>query len=202
MSVPNESQFCADFFNANAHKYDLTTSEGCGQYNEALVVALRIKDTKWGLLKKNPGQTQYNGHGIDIIIYALPFEGDTKLRSIDILGDAESINAHPIWLPDSVARYTIADWLATPNGNPVPVNMVPWVAYDENSFQKLKATLAYDYGRRPQGADFDVTVWSARVFHSAYMGPDKKPLGLDAAIKRHRPEWCAALGIPVDSNWM
>ena len=34
------------------------------------------------------------------------------------------------------------------------------------------------------------------------MGPDKKPLGLDAAIKRHRPEWCAALGIPVDNYWV
>jgi hypothetical protein len=30
------------------------------------------------------------------------------------------------------------------------------------------------------------------------MGPEKTPLGLNAAIKKHRPEWCAALGVPVD----
>ncbi len=104
---------------------------------------------------------------------------------------------------------TVADVSAIPdnppNPNPQPpANTVPWVPYDENGFQELKRTLAYDYARRPQGADFDVTVWAARVFHSSTMGPEKVPLGKEAAMNKHRPEWCGALGvpvIPVPPNW-
>lgn len=75
--------------------------------------------------------------------------------------------------------------------------MVPWVGYDEGSFQELKRQLAYDYARRPQGADWDVTVWAARVLHSATMGPERVPLGQVAALAKHRPEWCGALGVAV-----
>jgi hypothetical protein len=86
--------------------------------------------------------------------------------------------------------------MAEPASAPVD-DMVPWVGYDENGFNELKRQLAYDYARRPQGADFDVSVWAARVFHSAYMGPEKTPLGLVAAVDRHQVEWCAALGVSV-----
>lgn len=82
-------------------------------------------------------------------------------------------------------------------GDDSPEGYVPWVQYDENGFQELKRQLAYDYARRPQGADFDVSVWAARVFHSCYMGPEKEPLGMEAALVKHRAEWCAALGVPV-----
>jgi hypothetical protein len=97
-----------------------------------------------------------------------------------------------------------SDWLEKPNQGGEGGEhdfMVPWVPYDENSFQTLKKQLAYDYGRRPQQADFDVTVWAARVFHSQYFGPEGKPLGFDIAMRKHRPEWCAALGVPVDDHW-
>lgn len=76
-------------------------------------------------------------------------------------------------------------------------NVVPWVGYDEGGNKELKRQLAFDYGRRPQGADWDVSIWAARVFHSAYMGPAKLPLGMAKALMKHRLEWCAALGVPV-----
>lgn len=194
-------------WNNYSHQFNLTTNEGCGKYTEHWVnYAQSYGWSKVGHLKKNVGQTQYNGHANDAFLYADGTGNPNGLyQSVDLIGSAESTNPndppHIFWGVD-IPRYTDVDWLATPNSNPTPINMVPWMGYDENSFQKLKQQLAYDYGRRPQGADFDVTVWSARVFHSWYMGPDKTPLGQDAAIKRHRPEWCEALGIPVDNYWV
>lgn len=95
---------------------------------------------------------------------------------------------------------TIADISAIGNNpNPLPPvgDMVPWVGYDENGFQRLKNILVHDYGRRPQGADFDVSIWAGRYFHNCYMGPEKKPLGEQKALERVKPELCGALGISV-----
>ena len=195
--IPAElEQLCRDFWDANNDDYDFSTQEGCGRYTEAFVK--HAKENQYEEvenLKKNPGQTQWNGHAIDAFLYALPYsETNSLMQAVDIIGSAESENANFNWGVDQ-PRYTEADiWHGTSSA---PDNSVPWVAYDENGFQQLKSVLAYDYQRRPQAADFDVTVWAARVFHSAYMGPEKEPLGLDAAIKKHRPEWCSALGVPV-----
>ena len=192
--TPNHSIQVAAYFAANKSKYDFSTIEGCGKYTEDCVrECLRPLDFKWGLLAYTGNGTKYNGHRIDSILYSAPDIGDSLLRSIDIIINAESSNASSGWIPDSVARYTLADWI--PYAMTPPVTTVPWVAYNESGFQKLKNLLSFDYSRRPQGADFDVTVWAARVFHSAYMGPNGKPLGLDSAIDKHRPEWCAALGV-------
>lgn len=86
---------------------------------------------------------------------------------------------------------------------PLTSDSVLYTAYQgDTSNAELKRTLAYDYARRPQGADFDISVWAFRVQHSALMGPippsqGGKPLGLINAVTKHRPEWCGALGVPV-----
>jgi hypothetical protein len=207
--VPDYTNLSKSFFSAHSNEFDLSTNEGCGKYTEAFVKYARGVDTKVGHLKKSPGQTQYNGHANDAVLY--PVGNDANdYHAVDIIARAEQPKP---WYPDSDRQppegqwsedkntaYKSSDWMAEP-GAPQPSNMVPWVAYDENSFQGLKQQLAYDYGRRPQGADFDVSVWSARVFHSTYMGPNKTPLGMSAAVHKHRPEWCAALGVPVDDTW-
>lgn len=190
------------FWNNFNSQFNLSTNEGCGKYTEGWVkYAQNHGFSKVGHLKKNPSQTQYNGHAVDAFLYADGTDNDEGLfQAVDLIGGAEGPNPTINWGVD-IPRYTIKDWLKEPSsgGNqPIP-QTVPWVAYDENSFQRLKNMLSYDYARRPQMADFDVSVWSARVFHSAYMGPERIPLGLDAAINKHRPEWCAALGVPVDN---
>ena len=205
--IPAELEtFNREFWNQQAARYDMTTREGCGEYMEAWVDAAKQVDSKVEHLKKSGSQTQYNGHAVDAFLYAAPYSSDNDLmQAVDVIGAAESTDPNNPpklnWGVDE-PRYTSADiWHGDPgNGGSGGDNSVPWLPYDENSFQALKEILAYDYGRRPQAADFDVTVWSARVFHSAYMGPDKKPLGLNAAIKKHRPEWCEALGVPVDDH--
>jgi len=203
MAIPAALQtFNNEFWTANAHRYDLTSQQGCGEYTEAWIESAKELYPKVENLKKNPGQTQYNGHAIDAFLYAEPASPTNSLyQAVDIIGAAESTDpANPPkvnWGVDE-PRYTAADIWHGDSGGGGTGDSVPWMPYDENSFQALKNVLAYDYGRRPQAADFDVTVWSARVFHSAYMGPEKKPLGLNQATLKHRPEWCEALGVPVD----
>lgn len=206
--IPTElEQLHREHWNDFSRAFDLTHNKGCGEYTEHWVKF--AQDRRWskvGHLKKNPGQTQWNGHANDAFLYREPASETNPLyQAVDIIGAAESTDpSNPPrinWGVD-IPRYKDSDWLESPNSNPIPQpNLVPWVSYDENGFQALKKTLAYDYARRPQGADFDVSVWAARVFHSAYMGPDKTPLGLDAALRKHKPEWCAALGVPVDDYY-
>lgn len=197
---------CDTFFDTQSKNFNLTTNEGCGLYTEALVKHLRnMGHVKVGHLKKNPGQTQYNGHANDAFLYRE--EDPTLYRAVDIIGAAESTDPNNPPRKNfgiDEPRYTDEYWMATPNtggGGSTTPNMVPWVAYNEQGYERLKQQLAYDYGRRPQGADFDVTVWAARVFHSQYFGPSGVPLGFDEALKKHRPEWCGALGVPVDDTW-
>jgi len=203
MSIPNEvRQHFDTFFDTHAHNYNLFTDEGCGLYMEAAIPYVRAKGfTKVGFLLYNGSGTKYNGHRIDSFLYD-EITNNGKLQSCDVIANAETDHASKGWSPD-IPRYSESDWADTvsnSNGEPVP-NRVPWIAYNEQGFERLKKQLAYDYGRRPQGADFDVTVWAARVFHSQYMGPNGTPLGFDAAMNKHRPEWCGALGVPVDNVW-
>ncbi len=203
MIPPNElKDLHATFWSNFSNQFDLKTNEGCGKYTEAWVIYARNHGwSKVGHLKKSGSQTQYNGHANDAFLYNEP--DPTLLRAVDIIGNAESTdpNRPPSigWIIDE-PRYTINDWLAEPNTNPNP-NMVPWVGYNEQGFQRLKNTLAHDYARRPQGADFDVSVWAARVFHSQYFGPNGIPLGEEAALHKHKPEWCHELGISVDDYY-
>ncbi len=186
---------CDAFWNANAHKYDTAHKDGCGQYIEALIPHLRsLGYSKVGYLKKTGSGTQYNGHSIDGFLYR---EGDPTLyRHVDVIAGAEAPGASAGFGID-IPRYTDSDWYPVATSTPPSTGMVPWVPYDENGFQELKRQLAYDYARRPQGPDYDVSVWAARTFHNSYMGPNKVPMGFTAGLEKARAEWCAALGVPV-----
>lgn len=202
--IPNElKQFTDQFFKDNSKKFELSTNEGCGLYTEAYVVYAQANNwTKVGHLKKNSGQTNYNGHANDAFLYAEYVDG--LYQAVDIIGSAE---AKPPYTSDNPApsanfgidipRYTAADWYLIEGST----SMVPWVQYNEQGFQSLKNMLAHDYARKPQGADFDVSVWAGRYFHNCYMGPDGTPLGEQAALERIKPELCSALGISNDGYY-
>jgi len=212
MAVPDHRVQLEQYFNANKHKYDFRHVEGCGKYLEdAVRECLQPLDAKWGLLKYTGPGTKYNGHRIDSILYRDPHPGDTNLRSIDVIIDAETDHAKSGWGKDAEARYTISDWLDKPvTTQPIPVDAVPWQGYfGDASNAEFKRVLAYDYARRPQGPDYDVSVWAFRVVYTALMGllsPSQggSPLGLGDAVTHHRSEWCNALGvsvIPVPASW-
>lgn len=210
--IPSELRpLVDDFFNHHAHEYDMTENSGCGQYMEALVPFCQSHGfPKVGHLKKTGGATQYNGHANDAFLYA-DGEGnpDSLFQAVDVIANAES---KPPYTPShqppakgwsvDIPRYTADDWLKEPdngngNGNTNP-NMVPWVTYNEQGFERLKKMLKHDYERRPQGPDYDVSAWAGRFFHNCYMGPERIPLGEDAALSRVKGELCNALGISND----
>lgn len=47
--------------------YDKTQPDGRGGYTEAAVAAMHAQDARFGHIRKNPGQNQYNGHAVDAI---------------------------------------------------------------------------------------------------------------------------------------
>jgi hypothetical protein len=211
--IPTQlKKLCDKFFDDNAHDFDMATNEGCGEYMELLVPFCQAHSfAEVGHLRKNPSQTQYNGHANDAIAYDL---GNNLTHAVDCIANAEQ--PHP-WVseggtnPDPAKNFgedtinaykTDTDWLEKPNDEGGEHDMtVPYVPYDEKGFQRLKNMLAHDYARRPQGADFDVSIWAGRYFHNCYMGPEGIPLGEQAALERIKPELCAALGIPVDNYY-
>lgn len=209
--IPTELRQLTDaFFDSNAHKFDLTENSGCGQYMESLIPYCQTHGyPKVGFLKKNPGQTNYNGHANDAFLYADGTDNPNGLyQAVDVITSAESKPPYgPGHNPPSKGwsvdepRYTLKDWSKEPNSNPTPIAVVPYVPYNENGFQRLKNMLAHDYNRRPQGADFDVSIWAGRYFHNCYMGPNGTPLGEDGALHRIKPELCGALGIPMDNYY-
>lgn len=196
--VPNYTLESKTFFNSNKHLYDFNHSEDCGRYSETFIDYLVnvLKDKNVGHLRKYGAQTQYNGHAIDALCYYDPSRN--TYQSVDFIGGAEGPNASGTWTVQEV-YYTSKDWYyPLEEVEPLPEpNTVPYVPYNEQGFQRLKNMLAHDYARRPQGADFDVSIWSGRYFHNCYMGPEGKPLGEQTALEKIKPELCGALGIPV-----
>lgn len=205
--VPDYTNLSKTFFTDHSKEYDLAEAAECGRYTEAFVKFARGVDPKIGHLIKHGG-TQYNGHAIDAVLYPV---GGGVYHSVDIIGSAEQPHPwnseggsnHPDpsgqWSEYPDHAYTAADWTAEPVSNP-GVKMVPYVPYNENGFQRLKNMLAHDYARRPQGADFDVSIWSARFFHNHYMGPEGTPLSEQVALERVKAELCPALHIPLSCD--
>lgn len=219
--VPTELKLLTDsFFDAHAHEYDMATNEGCGRYIEALVpYAQNNGYPKVGHLRKNPAQTQYNGHANDAILYNEPEGPDNLLQSIDLIARAEQ--PHP-WIseggtnPDpgknfgvDIPRYKESDWIQSVESEQPPDegDTVPWQPYwgDLNS-DEITRTIFFDYSRKPESANFGMGRWISRMIHSAVLGPEGVPLGIDGALARHRPELCAALGgldpnVPVPASF-
>lgn len=202
MSVPNYSAQSKAFFDIKNPKYDFQHKEDCGKYTEEFVIYFRdvIGDKNIFHLRKYGAATQYNGHAIDAILYYDHERG--TYQSVDLIGAAEGPdeNASGTWTVQQV-YYEAKDAYLIGDEPPIePGNTVPYVPYNESGNERVKRVLEHDYARRPQGADFDVSVWAGRYFHNCYMGPEGTPLGEQGAIERIKPELCAALGIPIQCD--
>lgn len=197
--IPNQLRQVTDkFFIDNKHRFDFSHADGCGKYMEALIPYLQKNGfEEAGFLRKYGTQTQYNGHAVDALLWKT--DSINLLQSVDVVKDAESNHASAGFSVDE-PRYQHKDWLQSPMTDTYgpPENKVPYVPYNENGFQRLKRMLIHDYGRKPQGADFDVSVWAGRYFHNCYMGPNGHPLGEQGALERIKPELCESLKISND----
>lgn len=223
--IPSALRQLSDaYFDANAQKFNLTENSGCGMYMESFIPYAQTHGYPLvGFLKKNPGQTQFNGHANDAFLYADGVDNPNGLwQAVDVIANAESKPPYNAghqppakgWSPDE-PRYSVNDWMKEANANvPVPApinNTVPWIGYPgDTANSELKRILSFDYSRRPQGADWDISVWAFRVMYTALMGLKSPndgglPLGVNEAVTHHRPEWCGALGvlvIPVPTDWV
>lgn len=203
MSVPTELKFLADaFFLAHSDEYDLSSQEGCGQYTEAFVEEAQYKGFKRvGHLKKNPSQTQYNGHAIDAILYREGVGPEGLYQAIDLIGNAESNHAVANFSVD-IPRYKDSDWMEKPgSASGSPVNIFP--GYEALGGDKtavlLGNVLESDYREAKQPMNAGSSVWSFRTLYDALNDVIVNKMdGLSAvnkSISKHRPEWRKELGL-------
>ncbi len=159
--VPNDFAIVEQVYNSG--HYDLTTKIGTGgQFLEPVAMALHAHNPKYGHLKKRPGQNQWNGHGVDNVLY---LSDDGVATAVDVVAAGESTSARLQWTPDLVnghGRYTAADWMAPqPYSFTLPPRRVGlgaslfwliggWIQYREQVVRHLdefKYVLGADYVR-------------------------------------------------------
>lgn len=200
MSVPNESAVVQKLFDTGL--YNLKTHDGQGAFTDAVVSTLHAKDSRFGHLKKKPGQTDVHGHGEDAVLYLSDTPGQSQ--AVDFIGGAGGSNPQPAWQVDA-PRYSASDWAdPTEHGfggpsippQPPPPSMPSYeeLGGDEGA-KKITRVLESDYKRagRP-GLDGDSGAWLRRTDYDFLSG---NVATVEASVAKHRPEWCAALGIPV-----
>jgi hypothetical protein len=73
------------------------TKASCGQFTEFLALDLYRLDGGWGLLSKQPGENQYNGHGVDSIIYKPTQQVVDILSNAGAREEGENLSASPTW---------------------------------------------------------------------------------------------------------
>lgn len=82
-----------------------TAPNGRGAFTEAAVTAMHDVDARWGHIKKNPGQNQYNGHAVDAVVYKNP-DGVTGEIFDIVSGGAGKIQ----WVFDSRDAAGLSKW--------------------------------------------------------------------------------------------
>lgn len=153
MSVPNDLAVVTAVYSSGT--YDLKTHEGQAAFVDAVVVALHVKDRRWGHLRKKPGQTNIHGHAEDAALYLSDIPGQSV--AVDFIGGAGGPNPTLQWNPDQ-PRYSRADWFppsehdqpSTPAPSPVKLPLSKGEAFA--ALQALNAFYAAPEGlQRPGG---------------------------------------------------
>jgi hypothetical protein len=95
-----------------------------GEFTERAALRLHAIDPDWGLLSKSPGENQWNGHGVDSLIYK------ATQQVVDILSSAGAADDHER-TPEQRNEAARPTWIhqpKRPNNNwmaPVPVGGSP-----------------------------------------------------------------------------
>ncbi len=150
MSVPNGLPTVQAVF--DSWPLPLVTVDDIGRFTEAAAVELHKTDRRFGHLRKNPGQTQYNGHAANAVLYLSDTPGQST--AVDIMRVGVS-NPVPRWLED-IPRYGPSDWFA-PVFVPVQTcrlgcSAFPLIAMFQRFRSQLDANLRYI--KTDLGADF------------------------------------------------
>lgn len=139
VTVPDFSADVAALFATDA--FNLSTKDGCGIFTDAVARLLKSKDARFGHLKKNPGQNQYDGHAVDAVLYLSDTPGQSV--AVDIIFSSETPEAKPSWGLD-VPRYSPSDW-RDPGPQPMSKVVRPALAF-------MAGMTGFDWGtHRDQG---------------------------------------------------
>lgn len=92
------------------HLLQQNSTATCGEFTERCVWELSRGDSRWGHVKKEPGQNQFNGHAVDAMMYRT--EPD---HAIDIIqGAGDQVPTNPTWGETESGGQ---EWMA-----PIPVS--------------------------------------------------------------------------------
>jgi len=212
MSVPNHQNHIVDFWNANASRFNFASKEDCGKFTEEFLVYLidETNEHHYAHLKKSGSQTQYNGHAIDVIAFDnRSYDDGTDIMEVDIIGAAESYDASPTWQVRET-QYTEDDLLQPSDlpdgGSKPPDEVAPFPGYEELGGDALCTELIgipmqADYETAKQPMNAGSSVWVNRTVYDAIAWVVTKGLpprlAYQKSAEKRRPEWQAALGLPV-----
>lgn len=167
----------------------------------------------WGWLTKSPGETQVDGFAEDAICWTN--DPNNRVNAVDMVnragapgasigGSVKERRANNTWYPpEPLTMYELA--YLRPSGQPPtqPPSPPPTPTYPsyealggDSGGVKITQQLEADYKRagRP-GLDGGCGAWQQRVSYDFLTGLVPT---VEASITKHRAEWCAALGIPVE----
>ena len=114
-TAPNMTYILAQVLDAgapNGQPWNLAESNsqaanGRGKFTEVAVTALHDVDPRWGHIKKNPGQNQFNGHSVDAINYKSA--DGTTAEIIDIVA-GRNTPPYLIWAWDDRSSANLEKW--------------------------------------------------------------------------------------------
>ena len=197
MSVPDHRHIVELVFAQGGQS--LTSKEGAGRFTEAAAAVLHAVDPNWGHLRKPAERTHVIGpdgqrHAIDVVLYR------ASGTICDIISGAGDPGAALTWGPGPDHEYNETDWYA-PGGTPAVAIAplpppTPKIApyWGDEKGTAIARPLFKDYKRAGQPPNEGMGVWMGRTMYDVLIGGED----FDKALARHRREWCAILGIPVD----
>lgn len=165
----------------------------------------------FGYLTKSSGETNFDGFAEDAVCFGnnesdlqnvVDLISGTGAPGASIGGSVQLRRTNNHWFPPQALKQDELDYLM--NGwqpIPVPPAELTYPSYEalggDAGAAKISSQLETDYRRagRP-GLDGGCGVWLRRTDYDFLVGICKT---VEESIAKHRPEWLAALGLPVDT---
>lgn len=162
----------------------------------------------YGCLSKTPGETNVDGFAEDAICFTSnPADLENVVDLVNgagapgasIGGAVKPRRTNNLWVKP--VKLSDADMLYLRMGIPEPPVPQPPAHKPypgDPVWDAVGATLFADYARGGQAPNPQMGRWFGRTIWDATAGDETgKVYTVDDSIKKHRPEWCGALGIPV-----
>lgn len=204
MSIPNYENIIVDTKNRYPRAWQHCHVEGDPERKDFIILAARavyLIDSRFGCNGKR-------GNVNDLSMDALNWIGTPAdpTNVIDCVAGAGGPNPSPTWqVTNSTGAFVNPNSVNTyynygNNPGPIEPPKPTFPSYEsiggDPAGNKIGLYLFHDYIRAGQYPNPGMGVWFYRTCYDSMAG-----MGVDASITKHRAEWCAILGVPVD-NWV